>query len=217
MTINLLTEGLDETAIPEKFKDPESGALRLGTLLSSYEALERKMSARPAAPVSHEGYCVECAHGMFTPDAEVNRRLHEKGLTQEQVQEVYDLAAERLVPMVAELAAEFQADRELERLERHFGGAEKWQAVSRQLLAFGRKNLEPSVLDNLAGSFEGVLALYRMMKSEEPGLERRGEPVSADGEKDLHSMMRDPRYWRDRDSAFISKVTEGFQTLYGRS
>ncbi|MCB1563471.1 MAG: hypothetical protein KDJ75_07850 [Alphaproteobacteria bacterium] len=217
MTINLLTEGLDEATIPEKFKDPESGALRLGTLLSSYEALERKMSARQLTPASHEDYCIECAHGMFTPDTEVNRRLHEKGLTQEQVQEVYDLAAERLVPMVAELVAEFQADRELERLERHFGGSEKWQAVSRQLLAFGHKNLEPTVLDNLAGSFEGVLALYRMMKSEEPGLERRAEPVNADGEKDLHSMMRDPRYWRDRDPAFISKVTEGFQTLYGRS
>jgi hypothetical protein len=27
-------------------------------------------------------------------------------------------------------------------------------------------------------------------------------------------MMRDPRYWRDRDPAFIAQVTEGFKRLY---
>jgi hypothetical protein len=27
-------------------------------------------------------------------------------------------------------------------------------------------------------------------------------------------MMRDPRYWRERDPSFIAQVTEGFQRLY---
>ena len=33
-------------------------------------------------------------------------------------------------------------------------------------------------------------------------------------EADLHKMMRDPRYWRDRDPALLAKVTEGFRQLY---
>lgn len=215
MTINLLTEDLDETTIPEKFKDPESGALRVQALINSYGELEKRMSSTAGAPKTPEEYCIDCAHGLFEPDAEVNRRLHAKGLTQEQVQEVYDLAAERMVPMIAELSREFQADREVEKLVSHFGGAEKWREVSRQILAFGRKNLAPDVLENLSGSFEGVLALHKMMKSDEPGLKRHSEPTPSTGEKDLQAMMRDPRYWRDRDPAFVSKVTEGFRSLYG--
>jgi hypothetical protein len=30
----------------------------------------------------------------------------------------------------------------------------------------------------------------------------------------LSQMMRDPRYWRDRDPEVIAKVTEGFRRLY---
>jgi len=42
---------------------------------------------------------------------------------------------------------------------------------------------------------------------------------SSDGmeDKELQSMMRDPKYWRDRDPAFVAKVTEGFKNLYGNS
>lgn len=34
-------------------------------------------------------------------------------------------------------------------------------------------------------------------------------------EKALHAMMRDPKYWRDKDPAYIQKVTDGFKDLYG--
>ena len=172
---NLLTEDLDINAIPAKFKD-ESGAVRVQSIINSYNELEKKMSSgAPAAapanlPASPDEYCVECQHGLFQPDADVNKRLFESGLSNDQVQAVYDLAAERLVPMIAELAAEFQADREVEKLVNHFGGADQWRDISRQLLAFGQKNLPPEVLSNLSSSFEGVLALQRMMKGEEPPL-----------------------------------------------
>lgn len=216
MSINLLTEDLDETTIPEKFMDPKSGAVRVQAILDSYNALERKMSQTPSAPKSPEDFCIDCAHGLFKPDMEVNKRLHAKGFTQNQAQEVYDLAAERMIPMIMEMAAEFNADREVEKLVGHYGGPQRWQEISRQLLAFGQKNLPPDVLGNLSSSFEGVLALERMMKSDEPSLQRGGDnvPTGMD-EKELSSMMRDPRYWRDRDPAFVAKVTEGFQKMFG--
>lgn len=221
MQDNLLTEEDESLNIPEKFKDPDTGKLRLKTLLDSYAELERRLSKSPAVPATHAEYCVDCSHGLFSSDEDINRRLHERGFSQEQAQLVYDLAAERMVPMVTQLAGDFQADREIERLIVHFGGEEKWKEVSRQLLAFGRRQLPPDVLDNMAASYEGVLALYRMMKGEEPGLRRKDAavtgPEGAESEMELHGMMRDPRYWRDRDPAFVNKVTQGFQRMYGRN
>lgn len=146
MTINLLTEGLDEQAVPQKFKDTETGAINIPAIVNSYAELEKKMSSAPSAPKSAEEYCINCEHGLFEADAEMNKRLHAKGFTQEQAQEVYDLAAEKMMPMIMEMAGDFQADREVEKLIAHFGGEDNWKEVSRQLLAFGQKQMPADVL-----------------------------------------------------------------------
>ncbi len=214
---NLLIEDVDPAIVPDKFKNPESGALRLDALINSYTELEKKMSSAPAhaAPHSPDEYCINCEHGLFEADSEINKRLHAKGMTQEQVQEVYDLAAEKMVPMVKAVSEDVKADREIEKLINHFGGADKWKEVSRQLLAFGQRNMPADVLQNLSSSFEGVLALHKMMQSDEPTLKKQSVNPSVVGEQDLQSMMRDPKYWRDKDPAFVSKVTEGFKSFYG--
>lgn len=210
MTDNLLTE-----EIPEKFRNPQTGDVQIDALLRSYRELEQRLSQGPAAPKTPDDYCIDCSHGLFEPDADINRRLHARGMTQEQAQEVYNLAVEKMVPMIAHVAGDFRADREIEKLIAHFGGADQWREVSRQLLAFGQKNLPADVLDSLSSSFEGVLALERMMKSEEPGLKKAPAVLDSAGEQELRSMMRNPRYWRERDPAYIAKVTEGFRKLYG--
>lgn len=226
MTDNLLTpevespdtESMKPETLPEKFWDAETGEIRMDDLIKSYIALEKKLSASPVsrAPASPDDYCVNCEHGLFKPDAEMNKVLHERGFSPEQVQTVYDLAAEKLVPMIMELAGEFKADREVERLTSAFGGPEKWQEMSRQLLAYGRKNLPRDVLESLSSSFEGVMMLHRMMKGEGDMTSPRVEAESQSmNEGDLKSMMRDPKYWRQKDPAFVSKVTDGFKRLYG--
>ncbi|MGB4057452.1 MAG: hypothetical protein WBK77_05155 [Alphaproteobacteria bacterium] len=212
-----MTDNLLMNDVPEKFKDPETGVLKAEALLKSYRELEKKISQTPAAPKSHEEYCIDCSHGLFEPDDEVNRRMHAKGFTHDQAQEAYNLAAEKMIPMMKQIAGEFQADREVEKLINHFGGPEKWQEISRQLLSFGKQSLAPDVLESLSSSYEGVLALHRMMKTGEPGLKRGQGNVSAVDEGDLRSMMRDPRYWRDKDPSFVAKVTEGFKKIYGNS
>lgn len=212
---NLLVEDIDPALVPEKFKNPETGAVRMDALVKSYGELEKKMSAGPQAPASVEEYCIECAHGMFEPDAEVNQRLYEQGMSQEQVQAVYDLAAEKMIPMLKELSNDMNADREIEKLIAHFGGAERWKEVSRQLLAFGQRNLPADVLENLSNSYEGVLALHKMMQSDEPGLKQEASNPNSMDMAELKSMMRDPKYWRDKDPATVAKVTEGFEKAYG--
>ncbi len=230
-------ENLLTAEIPEKFKHPETGELQADLLIKSYRELEQKYSQAkaqaqaqaqkeqsenknqnpPKIPNTPEEYPINCDHGMFEPDIEINRRLHENNFSPEQAQLVYDLAAERMLPMLQDVVAEFRADREVEKLVNHFGGEEKWRELSRQLYSFGQKNLPADVLDTLSSSYEGVLALHRMMQSgAEPKLASRRTAATQNGldEAELSSMMRDPKYWREKDPAFIAKVTQGFERLY---
>ncbi len=166
-------------------------------------------------PETPDGYQVNVKDNLLQPDPLVNQRLHAKNFTPDQVQEVYDLATERLVPMILDIAAEFQAEREVERLVEAFGGAAQWREVSRQLLAFGRKTLPPTVLEGMSSSYDGVMALYRMMQGDAPTVLEGGKSVGKLSEADLQKLMRDPKYWRDKDPGIIAKVTDGFKQLYG--
>ncbi len=217
--------------LPDKFWDAKKGEVRLDSLIKSYLHLEQKLSQTLPLPQSPEdkqriykllgqpetpdGYAVDCSHGLFDADPELNKKLFDLGFTPEQLQAVYDTAAEKLVPLVLEVASEFQADRELDRLIAHFGGADKWREVSRQLLTFGRKQLTPDVLKGLSSSYEGVLALYRMMQSDGAGLAPTGSVKTAGlDETSVKALMRDPKYWRDRDPALVSKVAAAFEDMY---
>jgi len=221
MTNNTDNETLLDNDIPEKFKDAKTGTLKTDVLLNSYKELEKKMSGMPRVPANAEDYKITCNHGLFSIDQEMNKELHARGFSNEQVQFIYDLAAEKMIPMVIEMArefhADFEADREIEKLINHFGGVEQWQEISRQLLAFGQKALPADVLDSLSSSYEGVIALHNMMQGQEPAISHNENRDNNNGATDLHSMMRDPKYWRDKDPSFVAKVTEGFRKIYGES
>jgi hypothetical protein len=179
--------------VPEKFWDAERGELRVDALLKSYRELERRMSQRAARPApdadeeerrrwremmnipdSPDGYEVQPKHDLCGPDSEINQRLHEAGFSCEQVQLVYDLAAERLLPLVAEAAQQFEADRQAEKLRAHFGGEERFRRVAAQLKAWGTANLPPGVLEALSTTEEGALALERMMRGDDANLPWKG-------------------------------------------
>ncbi|MEI6987318.1 MAG: hypothetical protein WCK65_14445 [Rhodospirillaceae bacterium] len=224
--------------IPEKFWDAKSNQLRTDALLKSYQELERRLTTltKPQAagtvlppdraallkalgvPDSHEDYTVNTGHGLFQADPAINQRLHAAGLTHEQLQLVYDLAAERFVPLVHEMAAQFEADNQLRHLINHFGGEDKWREASRQMLAWGKKNLPPSALEALSTTVDGIMAIHKLMGGGEPSTLRPGsEPSTGNALNDLHAQMRDPRYWRDRNPDVVAKVTDGFQRLYPTS
>ncbi|MBI1208470.1 MAG: hypothetical protein GC191_14455 [Azospirillum sp.] len=218
--------------VPEKFWDAKANAIRVDALLKSYLELERRLSRSGAGsevggpsdptqlrrvlgvPDSPEGYRVACPHGLFAPDAKINQRLHGAGFAPAQAQLVYDLAAEHFIPMIRQIAGEYEADRQLQRLVEHFGGEDKWREVSRQMLAWGRKNLPAAAIDGLATTAEGVIALHRLMTGAEPVTLRGTAAQDGTGEAELQALMRDPRYWRDRDPALVAKVTEGYKRLY---
>lgn len=197
--------------IPEKFWDAEAGALRVEALLKSYRELERRLSQRLAPPAegadeeerrrwremldipeAPEGYAIEARHELCGPDPAINARL---------------------LPLIAEAAQQFEADRQTERLHAHFGGEERFRRLAAQASAWGRSNLPPAVFEALATTCEGVIALERMMQGGEPGLARDAAAPAAMDEGELRRMMRDPRYWRQREPEFVRRVTDGFRKL----
>jgi len=162
-----------------------------------------------------DDYEIAIEGDLITPDPEINARLLDAGFTQDQAQVVYDLAAERLMPMVSEMAAEFEAHNQISRLADHFGGEAKWRETSRQLGQWGKSNFPEEVYAALSSTYEGVLALHNMMTKGEPGL-LDGAAATGGGlsESGLREMMNDPRYWRDHDPAIADKVRNGFRSLF---
>jgi hypothetical protein len=221
-------------AIPEKFRDPVTGALRVEALLKSYLELERALSRRASppgvdssdedrarwrrllgVPETPDAYEINPPCELCGPDDEVNRRMHEAGFSGTQAQLVYDLAAERLLPLIAEAAAEFEAGKQREKLHAEFGGEERFRRLAPQISAWGRANLPGEVFSALSATAEGVIAMHRMMGAKEPPLSRDAGAEAAPDEAELRKMMRDPRYWRTREPDFVKRVTDGFRRLVG--
>jgi len=203
--------------IPEKFWDEAAGSVRVEALAKSYGELERKLGGLSGrgVPDSADAYEIDVGKGPISPDPEVNTRLHQAGFTQEQAQLVYELANTYLPALVGEVAAEFEARNQVDRLIRHYGGPERWRETARQLAAWGRQKLPGEVFEALSGTYEGVLALESMMGHGEPSMGRGGDTADLGfSEADLKDIMRDPRYWRERDPAVVGKVRDGFKRLF---
>lgn len=205
-------------AIPEKFRDPQSGELRVDLLLKSYRALEQKLAGMVSVPGedadddsrqrflqamgvpdSPDGYEIALKDPALLPDPDVNRRLHEAGFTPAQAQLVYDLACDHVAPHLHRLAGEFRYRGEREKLVQRYGSEARFAETARALEAWGKRNLPEPVFAALASSYEGILALETMMQGGDPKLamgERGGETLS---EEQLVGLMRDPRYWKKRD------------------
>jgi hypothetical protein len=99
--------------LPERFWGEDGGCLRAEGLVAAYLDLERKAAeAEPKqVPARPEDDVIKIENDLFASDEEVNKKLHQAGFDQEQVQLVYDLAAERLLPVVAQMASRLEAQK----------------------------------------------------------------------------------------------------------
>ena len=220
--------------VPEKFWNPELGTVRTEALLKSYLELERKLGSAVPSPTDEgdlehqtrlmralgvpelpDRYQIESRSDLIDADPAINAKLHEAGFTGQQAQLVYDLAADHLLPVLDHAIGQLEATREAERLTARFGGEAMWRATAQQIRTWGQANLAQDVFETLASSYDGVLAIHQMMQGREPAVLNEANGPSSDlDEVELTRMMRDPRYWRERDPAFVAQVTEGFQRLY---
>lgn len=215
----------EKIIIPEKFKDTKTGEIKVDELLKSYLALEKKLSSRKnplppltqgTLPASYKDYSLVMKNPKLVPDEAINQRLFNLGFTNEQVQAVYDLAADTVIPLLEELSADYRADKEMAELEREFGGADAFNTIARQISAWGEKNLKPDIFNALSSSKDGVMAIYKMMaEGSEPQIETPKTPVQDPiSEEALRALMRNPKYWKGQDMALMKRVEEGFKRLY---
>jgi len=213
-----LQKNLNETpTVPEKFLDKD-GNVNVNDLAKSYVALEKKLGApKEGIPGDAKGYKINLKNPLLVVDEKINERLFALGLTNEQVQGVYDIAADTLIPQIQAMTEQLAADKELQELEKEFGGAERFNEIARQLSAWGEKNLDSSTFNTLATSKDGIMTLYRMMqeKQEAPMIEGKSALNTKDDEITLRRLMQDPKYWKQQDPELVQRVERGFRRLYG--
>lgn len=97
-----------------------------------------------------------------------------------------------------------------------FNGNQKVQAIASGLQALGPEEL--AELDRIITPRAAVL-LAKAFGPEfadllGPLTENDDPAEKAAAEEELRALMRDPRYWRDRDPAVLNRVSEGFKRLY---
>ncbi len=176
---------------------------------------ERKAFFRAlGVPDDYRDYKVEVTEKLLASDPLVNKKLWDLGFTPKQVQAVYDLAAEKIIPLLQNMACQYEGEQQLYRLLNHFGGEERWSEVSRQIAAWGKRNVAKDIYEILSSTYDGVITLYNMMNSGEPSIGTSGGAMSADSEESLKHLMKSEKYWREKDPATLQRVTEGFKKLY---
>ena len=219
-TENLQPKNAKPHGLADKYWDENKQEVRLDLLISDFNNMAMRdenlvETGLRGMPESYDKYEICIPSPYLERDDEVLRRMYDKHFTNEQAQLVYDLANERVIPVLNELTVNFEAQKQIEKLVRHFGSQEKFNEISRQISTWAKQNLRSEIYDALATTSEGVMALYQMMSSNEPQLGRDGGQPEELSNASLRKMMEDPRYWRDKDAAYIAKITKGFEKLYG--
>lgn len=220
--------------IPEKFWDSERNEIKVEELGASYKALEQKLGMRTedlikqvqedyenqrksSVPESYEVRLPEVPEDVeitVDPEQELVKSwqqiCRDNGLSQE----VFDQGVAAFVnneiaglPNLQEEMAKL-GDNARERIE----AADLWS----------KKYLSTDAYDaiaNLASTAEGVKALEEIMSlSRSKPLPNTNTVIDVElDERDLQSMMKDPRYWKEgmKDPAYIAKVTNLYQKKYG--
>lgn len=220
--------------LSENFWDAESGQVKLDDLIASHTELstfkqtaEEQFANRPETADAYElslpeGF--ELPEGVnfeFQPDsalAKLGRDLaFAKGLSQQDFQEqILKPYIEHELGKIAqdETDAEEFAKAEVNKLGEQ--GQERLDAVDnwlqKSLSEDAYKALQPATT-----TAAGIEALEILMKgSGAPVVQTTGSPAPADKitQEKLTEMQNDPRYWQDRDPAFVKQVQDGYAKLY---
>lgn len=121
--------------VPAKFWDTKKGHVRVDALLKAYKDLERCMESRNKTdiPLTPEDYDMPPSSAFGDVPPELKGRLHAAGFTHVQAQLVWKLADEYIMPMLEKVSADFVQKIETDKLIQHFGNADSWVELARQL------------------------------------------------------------------------------------
>jgi hypothetical protein len=214
--------------IPEKFLN-EDGTLNADALVKSYAELEKKIGTMISVPGENAdaGAREKFNRAIGVPsdigeyptnhlfdDESVRGRFLEIGLTAGQVGKLYEMAEEFLSPVLSEIFQTGFESSALAELRKFFGSEDKMLDALKEINAFGEKFLPADAFESLCATPQGIQGVYRMMQSMEPHVKTGGDASVNLSDLELRRMMRDPKYWRDRDPEYVRKIESGFKKLY---
>lgn len=207
--------------LPEKFKSPED-------LAKSYTELSQKLGNKEEdirnsimEEIQQEAFSdrPESSGDYQLPDIidaeeSVDNELlqwwsdhaFENGYSQEEFQQGIEMYAESIGNSQPDLDAEVAklGDNAEARIESASAFANKF---------FPEETLP--AIERMCESHSGILALESIQEAMKDGnFAGNTQPAAQTSERDLREMMNDPRYWKDKDPAYIKEVTEGFQQIY---
>ena len=214
--------------IPEKFLNKD-GTLNGDALMKSYTELEKKMSNMISVPDENSDEdaqrrfyraigvpksASEYPHSEVFDDENVRQKFFEIGLTNKQVQKIYDIAQEYLTPILSNVLSNEQEANAIAELKNFFGGTEKMRDAFVAIKSFGERFLPADAFEELCATPQGIQSVYKMMQSMEPHVEMETNTSEILSDSDLRRMMENPKYWRDHDAEYIRKIENGFKKLY---
>lgn len=227
------TSATKPDGLPDDLWDAEKAAPRVDALVPKFLELSKfqtetaeRLSKRPEAADKYEAKLpkdFELPAGVefaFDADSELLKTAREFAFASGMDQAGFEgLVGQYVDEMLGRSASQVQKAEEATRAEMAKLGANAQPRID-AVNAWIDANFagdEAAALKGGATSAAAVTAIEKL-------IEKAGGPkaaITADGgrgaalgEAELISMQNDPRYWRDKDPAFIAKVTEGWKRLY---
>ena len=207
--------------LPEKYKTPED-------LANAYKALESKLGTkeedmRNAILEEIQGQAFsdrpETANDYQLPESidetqAVDNNLlrwwaehsFENGYSQEEFEQGIEMYAQAMMGT--------QPDLEAEAARLGDNAEARIQAASNFANKFFPEDALPAI-ERMCESAEGIIALEAIQEALKDGsFSGNATPMAGVSEGDLREMMRDPRYWQEKDPHYIKQVTDGWQRLH---
>ena len=207
--------------LPEKFKTPEDLAKSYSELSQKLGSKEEEIRKSLMEEIQKEafGSRPETAGDYQLPETidqeqAVDNDLlkwwsehsFENGYSQEEFQQGIEMYSQAVMGN--------QPDLEAEAAKLGDNSEARIEAASAFATKFFPEEALPAI-ERMCESHSGIIALEAIQEAMKDGnFAGNTAPAAQTSERELREMMNDPRYWKDRDPAYIKEVTEGFQKIY---
>ena len=207
--------------LPEKYKTPED-------LANAYKALESKLGTKEEdmrnailEEIQSQAFSdrPETANDYQLPDTIDETQAVDNDLLRWWAEHSFENGYsqsefEQGIEMYAQAMMGSQPDLEAEAAKLGDNAEARIQAASNFANKFFPENALPAI-ERMCESAEGIIALEAIQEALKDGsFSGNATPMAGVSEGDLREMMRDPRYWQEKDPHYIKQVTDGWQRLH---